>query len=51
MQEKFIEKKRDLWIAFVDLEKAFDRMPREVVWWALRGIGVDEWLIDAIKAM
>jgi len=35
----------------VDLEKAFDRVPREVVWWALRDLGVDEWLIDAIKSM
>ena len=34
VQEKFLEKK-DLWIAFVDLEKAFDRVPREVLWWAL----------------
>ena len=32
-------------MAFVDLEKAFDRVPREVVWWALRSLGVDEWLV------
>ena len=25
----------------MDLEKAFDRVPREVVWWALRCLGVD----------
>ena len=34
IQERFFEKKRDLWMAFVDLEKVFDRVPREVVWWA-----------------
>ena len=35
----------------VDLEKAFDRVPREVVWWALRYLGVDEWIVSVIKAM
>lgn len=51
VQEKYISKKKDLWIAFVDLEKAFDRVPREVVWWALRLLGVEEWLVSVIMAM
>src|SRR5207244_8784439 len=51
MQEKFLEKKKELWIAFIDLEKAFDRVPREVVWRALRKRGVGEWLINVIKSM
>ena len=35
----------------MELEKAFDRVPREVVRWALRKLGVDEWLIRTIMAL
>ena len=51
MQEKFLKKIKELWMAFIDLEKEFDRVPREVVWWDLRKMGVDEWLINVIKSM
>ena len=36
LQEKYLAKNKELWMALVDLEKAFDGVPREVVWWALR---------------
>ena len=39
------------YFAFVDLEKAFDRVPKEVTRWALRKAGVDEWLVKAVMAM
>ena len=51
MQEKYGCKGKKLYFAFVDLEKAFDRVPREVTRWALRNAGVDEWLAKAVMAM
>jgi len=51
LQEKYLAMNKDQWMAFVDLEKAFDRVPREVVWWALRELGVDEWIVSVIKDM
>ena len=42
VQEKFLDKKKELWLAFVNLKKSFDRVPREVLWWTLQKLGVDE---------
>ena len=38
-------------MAGMDLEKAFDRVPREVIWWSLRRKGVLEREIKAIMEM
>ena len=43
LQEKYIAANKRLYMAFVDLEKASDRVPRKVIWWALSKLGVDEW--------
>jgi hypothetical protein len=51
LQERYLVKKRELWMAFVDLEKAFDRVPRDVIWWALRELGVEEHTVAIIQAM
>ena len=51
LQERYRGKHRELWWAFVDLEKAFDRVPRKVVEWAMRKLGVEEWLVRAVMAM
>ena len=41
LKEKYLAKKKNLYFAFVNLEKAFDRVPLNV-WWALRKLGVEE---------
>ena len=51
VQKKHQAKKKKLYYAFVDLENTFDRMPREVVRWALRKLGVDEWLIRTVMTL
>ena len=51
LQEKFLGKKKNLYFAFVDLEKAFDRVPRSVLWLAMRKVGVSEWIIRTVQAM
>ena len=49
--EKYEMAGRDLYMVFVDLEKAFDRVPREVIWWSLRRKGILEREIKAIMEM
>ena len=33
------------------LEKAFDFVPRKVVWWAMRKLGVEEWIVKLVQGM
>ena len=49
--EKHLSSNKLLYIAFVDLEKAFDRVPRSVLWWAMRTLGVEEWAVRVVQAM
>ena len=51
LQENFRVKGKKLYFGFVDLEKAFDRVPREMTSWAMRKLGVEEWLVSAVMSM
>jgi len=51
MQENFRVKGKKLYFGFVDLQKAFDRVPREVISSAMRKLGVEEWLVSAAMSM
>ncbi|VDP40828.1 unnamed protein product [Heligmosomoides polygyrus] len=49
--EKHREKQRPVYLAFLDLEKAFDGVPREVIWYALRQHGVPEELVEWVRML
>ena len=51
MQEVYVGRKKNLFMCFVDLEKAFDRVPRRVIEWAMRRRGVPELLVRAVMKM
>ena len=51
MQENFRVKGKNLCFSFVDLKKAFDRVPKEVIRWAMRKLGVEEWLVSVVMSM
>src|SRR2546425_8699159 len=44
VQEKLLGKHKELWMAFVDFEKALDRETREGLWWVLRHVGCAVWM-------
>ena len=45
LEEKYLATNKRLYMAFVDLEKAIDQAHRKVTCWALRKLGVDEWIV------
>ena len=51
LYEKYLAANKRLYMAFVDLEKAFDRVPWKVIWWALRKLGVEEWIVRLVQGM
>ena len=51
LHEKYLAKKENLYTAFVDLEKSFNRVSRDVVWWTLRKLSVEEGLAKIVQSM
>ena len=51
LQEKYLQKKKSIYFAFVDLEKAFDHVSRRILCWAMRKLRIDEWIIQIVQSM
>ena len=51
LQKKFYAANKTPHMAFVEFQKALDRVPRRVNWCALRKLGIDEWLVWLTQSM
>ena len=51
VMERFREQKKDLYMVFIDLEKPYDKIPRNVMWWALDKHKVPTKYVTFIKDM
>ena len=34
-----------------NLDKVFDRVPRDAVWWALQKLSIEEWLVKNVRSI
>ena len=51
LSEKFVSKNREMYAAFMDLEKAYDRIDRDAMWRVLSGYGVNGKLLRAVQCV
>ena len=49
--ERYREKKKDLHMVFIDLEKAYNKISRNIMWWALDKHKVTTKYVGLIKDM
>src|SRR6266540_1175611 len=51
LMERYREQKKNLHMVFIDLEKAYDKIPRNIMWWALEKHKATTKYITLIKDM
>ena len=51
LQEEYLNKEKKLYMYFVDLEKAFERVPKKVLEWAMRKEGIPEIMVRVVMSL
>ena len=51
MSEKFVDKNKSLYVAYMDLEKVYDRVDREAMWHVLGMYGINGQLLKAVQSL
>ena len=51
MSEKFVDKNKSLYVAYMDLEKDYDRVDREAMWRVLCMYGINGQLLKAVQSL
>ncbi|MBN3290172.1 LORF2 protein, partial [Polypterus senegalus] len=51
LMEKYREAQKDLYCIFLDLEKAYDRVPRKELWYCMRKLGLAEKYVRVVQDM
>ena len=51
LQEDHLDKEKKLYMCFVDLEKAFDSIPKRVLEWTMRKRGIPEAMVRAVMSL
>ena len=49
--ERYRDKKKDLYMLFIDLEKVYDMVPRDLIWWGLEKKGATKRYIEMIQGI
>ena len=51
LSEKYVAKGKSVYVAYMDLEKAYDRVDRDAMWKVLRMYGINGNLLSAIQSL
>ena len=51
MKEKFVDKNKSLYVAYMDVKKAYDMVDREAIWRALGMYGINDQTLKAVQIL